>query len=159
MTTVCACGFTGCNGPVDYWIEQGGDWIVTDLVLTDSSGNPINLTGATITLQSRPYPGMPLTGVSMSSGGSEPAITIVNATAGEISWDLPGAITGALQPALNTPVGFRPDGTASFLGYYDLVVTSAAGVIDYYQHGKLLLRLGITNIARTDGEITLPVYP
>lgn len=153
----CACMFPDCNGPTDYVVEQGADWTET-LSLVGSSGSPLNLTGATAVLQARAYPGKPAPpAISLSSTGSSPAITLGGA-AGTVTWTLPGAQTALLVPALNVPIGFRPTDTLQFLGFYDLVVTLSTGAVGSYSHGKLLLLMGISNIARPDGEITLPVY-
>lgn len=153
--TGCVCIFPDCNGPTDFVIDQGGDWTVTES-LVDANGNPLNLIGASAVLQSRPYPGRPVPSINLSTGTS--GITF-NTVASTVTWTLPGAQTAELVPALNNPVGFRATDTLRFLAYYDLFVTLASGALGSYYHGKLILLLGISNIARTNGEIALPTFP
>jgi hypothetical protein len=152
--TGCICAFPDCNGPVDLFVEQGSDWTTT-INCIDSNGNPVNLTGASARMQARAYPGQPLPQFSLTSasGGG----LVLGGTAGTVVASIPGAQTATLLPALNVPVGFRPTDTLRFLGYYDMLVTSESGALTFYQHGKLIMLMGITSIARPDGGvITLP---
>jgi hypothetical protein len=99
-------------------IDQGADWYIT-FTYKDSAGAAINLTGYTAAMQLRSEPSDATSVLSLSSPSN--GITITGAT-GTIAVRATAAQTGAISE------GYY---------YYDLEITSGAGIITRLVQGQI----------------------
>ena len=99
-------------------IDQGANWFIT-FTYQDSAGVAINITGYTAALQLRSEPSDATAVLSLSSPSN--GITITGAT-GTIAVTASAAQTGAISE------GFY---------YYDLEITSGAGIVTRLVQGQI----------------------
>jgi hypothetical protein len=113
-------------GIYDTEVEQGADW-VRQFVYSDSSGSPIDISGAAIAFKAVSGDGTAVLQASVGSG-----ITITNAASGMFTILIPAATTRAIS---------IPNGSGRKLTY-DILVTISAGVFRILR-GTLTVTAGI----------------
>jgi len=105
-------------------IEQGADWYV-NFQWTDTSGNPINLSGYTAALQVRTSPLAKTTVLSLTSSSG---IAITNGT-GTLAVHATAAQTGAITNGLYS---------------YDMEITSGSGIVTRLVQGSITVSAQVT---------------
>jgi hypothetical protein len=106
-------------------IDQGADWFF-NVTYEQPAGTPVNITGYTAALQLRSLPETPTAALSLATGGN--GITITG-LAGLVAVHATAAQTGAI---------------ISGDYYYDLEITSQAGVVTRLVQGQALVNPQVT---------------
>ena len=111
--------------PTPWYIYIGGTFNPL-LTWTDSSGNPINLTGYSVAMDIAPYAGSNFPIATLTNGNG---ISISNATAGQIQISMLPAQT----------ITFNPQNAV-----FDLQLTSSGGEVDYLLQGNIVIQQMVT---------------
>ena len=110
---------------LDIFIEQGTTW-EHSLMLQDSNGASINLTGYTAQMQIR-----------ASFSAANPLITLTNTNGRITITQLTGSIDLLLQASETTDLNFSN-------AVYDLIITSPAGRVTRLLQGTAILNFDVT---------------
>jgi hypothetical protein len=110
----------------DTSINQGADWYINFVYEDTDTGTPINITGYTAALQLRSLPSDTTTALSLSSPSSGIVIT---GASGLVAVHATAAQTGAII------AGYY---------YYDVEITSPAGVVTRLIQGQILVSPQVT---------------
>lgn len=109
---------------VDLETEQGSD-LRYSIVYKESTGTPVNITGATAKMQVRKWGSDSNASIQLTQANG----LTLGTTDGVVAIQIPGAATAKL-----------PAGTYR----YDLILTTSAGIVDNIMYGKFIVAQGVT---------------